>query len=218
MSGRTIKVVHFLSPELHDRTQTFFREQEQSRTLPPKSLPASLPRGGVFWGFSQPSYLLPHFLFLVFPLTESPDGLLLLENQESNLYSSSWGLGGFPGWVGGACRKSQVASGDQEDLCRVRRGGQWEGPRCLCKGSIALLALSQSNILMEKHLVQYSNNFKYLKIFFSLFLYRENRGNFDFSHWGRCCFDSASTAHSYGSAQSYFAMDSTTNQSSQSGL
>ena len=37
------------------------------------------------------------------------------------------------------------------------------GAPLLAEGSIALLALSQSNILMEKHLVQYSNNFKYFK-------------------------------------------------------
>ena len=63
------------------------------------------------------------------------------------------------------------------------------GAPLLAEGSIALLALSQSNILMEKHLVQYSNNFKYFKknFFLFFFLYRENRGNFDFSHWGRCC-------------------------------
>ena len=68
------------------------------------------------------------------------------------------------------------------------RGGGVGGAPLLVEGSIALLALSQSKILMEKHLVQYPDNFKYLNFFFLFFfLYRENRGKFDFSHWGRCC-------------------------------
>ena len=51
----------------------------------------------------------------------------------------------------------------------MQGSGGGRGP-LLVEGSRALLALSQSKILMEKHLVQYSDNFKYLKKIFFLFL------------------------------------------------
>ena len=53
---------------------------------------------------------------------------------------------------------------------------------------------------MEKHLVQYSNNFKYLKkFFFSFFFFTEKTEEILISVIGVVVADSASTAHSYGS-------------------
>ena len=70
----------------------------------------------------------------------------------------------------GACRKSQVAPGDQEDLCRVGAVG---GAPLLVEGSIALLALSQSDsshgealsAILRQFKIFFKNNFS-----FSLFL------------------------------------------------
>ena len=160
-----------LSSELHDKTSNFPQRVGQSGTLLPNLPACLLPPEGIPSLKVQPAILLP----ASFSLTGVSSHWIprwasisrQLRKQSLILLLSS---GRVPRLSPvGACRKSQVAPGDLEDLCRV---GVWEGPTA-CGGSTALLALSQSDSpqgealreILRQFKIFFKNNFS-----FSLFL------------------------------------------------